>query len=169
MTLKGLLTLLGVVSTTILYAQTNLLTESEFYQTKFNNLTFTELSKTGADLSKITKLLGFPDSIREGTGGVGEGWKQYKFSDGFVIGYIDITSKDFTTSINYIRASSINIKGITVKVGDNISVFGEQTVKLPTSIRFIVSDDDCCPITIDYDQTTHLITKIEYKAGVKGS
>lgn len=169
---KNLFTLFIFVVTTATFAQTNELTKTEFYETKFNNQTFANLSKTDAQLPKITKLLGFPDSIREGQGGAGEGWKQYKFADGFIVGYMDMASADFATSISYIRATSITVQGVTANIGDHISVFGSD-VDLFTkpdgksAIRFTVLDNNCCPITIDYDQATNLITKIEYVAGVK--
>ncbi|GLB54147.1 hypothetical protein NBRC110019_31880 [Neptunitalea chrysea] len=158
--------------TSLTFAQTNELTKEQLYRTKFNNYTFKELIETQSNLSKINKLLGFPDSIRKGKGGIGEGWVRYKFSTGFVLGFIDMNSAEFTIGINFIRASEITVKGISAKVGSSADTLLKNFTPITLSdgnkaIQFIPDGNTCCPITIRYTPQDNSITYITYKVDAK--
>lgn len=149
-------------------AQENALTESQLYKTKFNDYTFLELKKTDANVEKLTKLIEFPLSIREGKGGIGEGWVRYKFDGGLVVGFIDTQSEEYTIGLDYIKANAITLDGVTVKVGESVEALSKvyTTVQLEDktwAIKFVIDEEYCCPVLVKFNPETDVVTEITYK------
>lgn len=165
--MKNLIYLLFICLSFKALGQSNQLTETQFYQIKFNGKSFQELSNTEGDVNNIWTLLGQPTSTQQGSGGVGEDWVKYFFNHGLTISFTDINSPNYNPSIDYIKATTININGVDISLGDNISVLGpniifNQKIDGTHSIVYTIGNGDCCPIILEYNQDTNLITKIEY-------
>lgn len=164
----SLLSLLGMLCVApALFSQSNTLTKAEFFKVKFNGLSYAQLNKAKANEDEIFKLLDAPIRVLQGDGGIGDDWKNYEFSHGLTIGYIDTRSDDYAPCIYYINASAITIDGIAARVGDSATVFEDKftvtengTVKY---IDFIVNEETCCPLTITINTDDNTIAQIEYK------
>lgn len=147
-------------------AQLNELTETEFYEIEINNISLRSIFDTNADLTQMRALFG-SDLLYEFENDIlitKEFWKPnlYYFSFDSDIGSI------YNLSYFKIRNFSINIKvkGITVRLGDDKSLFGNDIVintnNGDNSIVFIDQLTGSAALAFKIDKTTNKITEIEF-------
>jgi hypothetical protein len=142
-------------------AQTIQLTGTEFYNIKVNNNTLRSIYDTNADVTKMKALFG-SDLL-------------YKYENDILI-YKEFWNHNYSFSfgeddnLDYfkVHSSSITVivKGITVKLGDKVSVFGNSivinTYNGDNSVVFV--SELSSSIAFKIDKITNKIIEIEFNA-----
>ena len=159
-----LITIISLVFTYSCKAQLNELTQTEFNNIKFNNVTLKSIIDTNADLTKMKMLFG-NDLLYKEVNDILI-YKQY-WNDNLDINFNSDTNNNYHLSdINvYNPLVNITVKGIIVKIGDNKSVFGNNVVinvnKGDNSIVFIDALTDAATLAFKIDKATNKIVSIE--------
>ena len=144
------------------YAQNvNVISKDDINSCKINNVALSEIKSTNGKQSKVESLLGAATSFEN------NGFYYYFKFNGLKLDFSTSKSKPFIESFVILsNESSVTIKGITVTIGDSIDKLG--TVSFSTgrngnkSILFAECEECDVFINIDFDQTTKIITKINY-------
>lgn len=162
--MKKIITTLVVLISISTFSQSimNELSTADYESIKFNGVLKTTLESIDADLTLLESSFGAVDTIASDDEGVDEGWKTYTFTN-FIIGYnnTNVAGESF---ISYIQATSISLNGVTVAIGDDVSLLGNlliNTTANGSNIQLIHLNGDCCPVIISLD-SDNKITKIEY-------
>ena len=145
-------------------AQKNKLTRTEYYNIKINNVTFQSLYDTNGDEASMKALFG-SDLLYHYENDIlirKEFWKTgvYYFDfnsdegDYYVPTNIDIESSSTT----------ITVKGISVKLGDDKSIFGSLLLNTNTNSIIFVSETGTSSLAFKIDPFTNKISKIEFNA-----
>lgn len=157
----SLLIVICFISFSIANCQTdaNIITKDQFYAITLNGLSLNELINSEGNLDILNKYFGTPlkSNINEKIG-----IKGYTFN-GFRVGFREGLSG--FTLLNDEVTISINDKEL--KIGDNISLLGENIIfntdsDGSKSILFQYCEGCNNFIAIDFDQETKLITAIYY-------
>ena len=145
-------------------AQKNKLTRTEYYNIKINNVTFQSLYDTNGDEASMKALFGsdlefeFKNDILISKGF----WKPELYSFLFCS---DTGSYYVPTLINIKNSSvTITVKGISVKLGDDKSVFGSLFVFKSINSIIFVDDTGTSSLAFKIDPFTNKISKIEFNA-----
>ena len=111
-------------------AQTNQLTEAEFYNIKINNITLRSIYDTNADLTKMRTLFG--DSLVYQANTTGPSLGRDFWNDNIYLNFEDDSNTGNQYNLTNIQVESssenVTIKGITIKLGDDVSIFGKNVV-----------------------------------------
>ncbi len=162
-----LIIIIALVSTFSCKAQLNELTQTEYYGIKINGVTFRSIYDTNADLTKMRALFGsnllyeFENDILIS--------KQF-WNDALTINFdSDMGNDYYITFININNSSArVTIKGVTVNLGDDKSVFGKSVVintnKGDNSIVFIDQLTGTAALAFKIDKITNQIIAIEFNA-----
>lgn len=157
-----------LVNTYACKAQLNELTRTEYYNIEINDVTFQSIYDTNGDETNMKDLFGsdlsyeFENDILIS--------KQF-WNDDFTINFDSDDGNYYYISFINIHTPSVNlkIKGITVKLGDNKSVFGNNVVMNTfkggvNSIVFI--DEDTGSVALDFkiNKFTNKIIEIGFNA-----
>ena len=145
-------------------AQKNKLTRTEYYNIKINNVTFQSLYDTNGDEASMKALFGsdlefeFKNDILISKGF----WKpelySFLFSSDEGSYYVPISISIFNSSV------TITVKGISVKLGDDKSVFGSLFVFKSINSIIFVSETGTSSLAFKIDPFTNKISKIEFNA-----
>ncbi len=144
----------------------NELTADQYNNIKVHGVLKTAIEGTQGNIQQMEALFGSSYTLEEGGQEIGEHWRIFTFSDNFYVHFTELSSI-YTPTIAQFGTDSITVNGITANVGDNISVLGNDLIFNEGltglfSIIFTLGHSDCCPIIIEFDQETNIITKIEY-------
>jgi len=145
-------------------AQLNTLNRTEYYNIKINDVTFQSLYDTNGDEASMKALFG-SDLLYHYENDIlirKEFWKTgvYYFDfnsdegDYYVPTNIDIESSSTT----------ITVKGISVKLGDDKSIFGSLLLNTNTNSIIFVSETGTSSLAFKIDPFTNKIIKIEFYA-----
>lgn len=144
----------------------NELTTTEYNSIKVHGVLKTDIEATQGDIQEMETLFGSAQLIEEETDGIGDGYRNFIYSNNLSFTFTDVYSSEFDASIESFETNNICINDIQINVGDNISILGDivfnQNTDGTQSIIYTHLFYDCCPIIIDFDQNTNIITKIEY-------
>lgn len=155
-----------LVSTYSCNAQLNELTQTEYYNIKINDVTLQDIYDTNADVTEMKALFG-SDLLHESENDIlirKEFWKPNLFYFNF---NSDMGINYFPTIIK-IRSSLVNItvKEMTVKLGDDVDVFGANpitnTINGDNSVVF--GSELSASIAFKIDPVTNKIVEIEINA-----
>lgn len=142
----------------------NVLTLTEYLNIQVCGVTLNSIIESKGEPTSIESLFGVPTSMNIDPDG---DFNHYIYP-GFTIGFSAVINVEMGLSGFKIIDSncSILIKGISLKLGDNISKLGNIKYNLDTngdySILFVLGENFNQFIAIDYNQTTKLITKIYF-------
>ncbi len=149
-------------------AQTNELSIQEFSNIKIDNIEFKEILDTRGDSNQVKSML--DTNLQIETGEEPDYWVQFSFSK-YMLLFQDGKKSNLGTVSDYqltdflIKDSSIklSIKGVEIKLGDNIDKLGNPNILTYSDGRKgIVYKIGVQVIQISYDENTNLITKIKY-------
>jgi formylmethanofuran dehydrogenase subunit D len=147
-------------------AQKNKLTRTEYYNIKINNVTFQSLYDTNGDEASMKALFGSDLEFEANTTGPSLG---RDFWNGSI--YLNFEDDSDTgsyyvpTLINIKNSSvTITVKGISVKLGDDKSVFGSLFVFKSINSIIFVSETGTSSLAFKIDPFTNKISKIEFNA-----
>lgn len=143
----------------------NQLTTSQFNAVKFNGILKSSIESANANANLMLSLFGSPTSIQNMGQNIGEHCRQYNYSSGLSVYFEGLSNNDIR--VGEINATSITVKGITVNIGDNISVLGNNILLNncadgDKSIIFSHLNADGHSIVINFNQNTSTVTKITY-------
>lgn len=143
----------------------NQLTTSQYNAVKFNGVLKTSIESTEANLNLMSSLFGAPNSIQNVGEDIGEHCREFNYSTGLSVYFEGLSNNDIR--VGEINATSITVKGITVSIGDNISVLGNNILLNnctdgDKSIIFTHLDADGHSIVINFNEVTKRVTKITY-------
>ena len=144
----------------------NELNTGDFMSIKIENVLFEKVKKTYGDIADMEKLFG-KGKVNIANKEIGEETREFNYQNGLKISFGEFDLNYTKPSIYYLKTNNICIKNIDLNVGDSIEklgnniLFNKQTDG-DLSIRFTHNNGDCCPIIIEFDQKTKLITSIEY-------
>lgn len=148
--------------------QTNDLSADQFENIKVNGATIKSIWETNGNEAEVKKLFGLPLSVnKEGEFAEGVISRDFYYN-GLEFGFYNNFSANGNLGGFEITNSShsITIRGVTVRIGDKYSKLG--LVKLNTNrngtkgILFVPDNDETIYLSIEFDQTTKVITKISY-------
>lgn len=145
-------------------AQKNKLTRTEYYNIKINDVTFQSLYDTNGDEARMKALFG-SDLLYHYENDIlirKEFWKTgvYYFNFNSDEGdYYVPTSIDIKSS-----STTLTVKGITVKLGDDKSVFGSLLFFKSINSIIFVDDTGTSSLAFKIDRSTNKISKIEFNA-----
>ncbi|QMU64442.1 MAG: hypothetical protein GKR88_09185 [Flavobacteriaceae bacterium] len=138
----------------------NIISYTDFYNIKINNITLNDIQATGGIREQVRNLI--PAAINKSTEEPEENYYDY-FYDGFEIGFSEneIIAFDITKN-NW----NITIQGVTVTIGDDISVLGNVAINDDAdggkSINYQYCDGCNNFIYIEFDKYTNKITEIGF-------
>ena len=138
----------------------NIISETAFNNIKINDVTLNNIKATNGTLSQVTNL--FSNPVLQNTQQPEEDYYDYSY-DGFSIGFSESEISGFNiTNSNW----NITIQGITVTVGDNISLLGNVVFNMMNngnqSIVYQYCDGCNNFISIRFNRITNIITEIIY-------
>lgn len=161
---QKLIICLFIISSFLAKAQTsNVITALEFDSLKINNSTLSELKKTNGKQADVEALLGTATSYKADEN---ESYYYYVFK-GFKVDFSTAKDTPYIESFEISdNQATFTIKGKTIKVGDNISLLG-TVVFSPgrdgsKSIIYTACEDCDSFVSLEFDQATNIITKINY-------
>lgn len=143
----------------------NIISQNDFNNIEINNVKFQDLANTYGNLNSIENLLGTASSKKLDPDG-----NSFKFP-GLSIGFSALLSDDYNTPvISRIELTSSNstltIKDVKIKLGDSINKLGTIVFNTMTngskSILYTYCDGCSSYFSIDFNQSTKLITKIVF-------
>lgn len=140
----------------------NVLTLTEYLNIQVCGVTLKNIIESKGEPTSIENLFGIPTSMNIDPDG---DFNHYTYP-GFTLGFSAVINVEMGLSGFQIVDSncSIMVKGISLKLGDNISKLGNVKLNINTSggysILFVPSEDSNQYIAINYNQITKLITKI---------
>ena len=145
-------------------AQKNKLTRTEYYNIKINDVTFQSLYDTNGNEARMKALFG-SDLLYHYENDIlirKEFWNTGVY-------YFNFNSDEgdyyVPTSINIESSSTtVTVKGITVKLGDDKSVFGSLFVLKSINSIIFVDDTGTSSLAFKIDRSTNKISKIEFNA-----
>lgn len=148
--------------------QTNELAISDFLNAKFGDTKLSDIKATKGNQSELELL--FDESFTYETGEEPDYWIEFDspsycflFQDGEKMNGV-ISNYQLTNLKLKDNSKSLFIKGIQVKVGDNISQLGNVNIlTYGTGVKKIVYKLGSEVIRISFDQNTSLITEIVYE------
>ena len=155
-------------------AQTNQLEEDDFYSIAFNNITLGSIEETDANISQMQSLFGNSLNVRipEDSPSLAKDF----WNDDIIIGFQDDSDTGLEYYILYIKLLtplfSVNVKGMTAKIGDSISVFEDKFVFNKNSVdadnskyywlTFLDATTGTSSLSFTVDKFTNIIKEIEY-------
>ncbi|CAM1369421.1 conserved exported hypothetical protein [Tenacibaculum sediminilitoris] len=159
--MKQLVIVFFLLTTLIAKSQTNIISNSDFDNIKINNVALAEIKKTFGKQAKVESLLGTTTSFED------NGFYYYFKFNGLKLDFSTSGSKPYIESLDVLsNQATFTIKGVTISVGDPISKLGNVTFSKgrngSESVLFAECDECNVFINIDFDQTTKIITKINY-------
>lgn len=163
-----LIIIISLVFTFSCKAQLNELTQTEFNNIKFNNVTLKSILDTNADLTKMRMLFGNTLLSQSNTTGPYLGRDFWNENIYFNYEENSDVSNDYNLTNIQIKSSFVNIsvKGIIVKIGDNKSVFGNNVVintnNGDNSIVFIDSLTGAAALAFKIDKATNKVVSVEF-------
>ncbi|SHI87449.1 hypothetical protein SAMN04488096_105196 [Mesonia phycicola] len=147
----------------------NSLTSSEYNTIEINGVLLNTIKNTNGSITQMNSLFGNPNNIIEKGSSINELHRIfiYGLNDGNTIEFSGL-SLNQTPSVIRLHTPSIKIKGISVNVQDNITSLPSMWIKGQNndgsySILFSKDNGDCCVFTIEYDNSTNLVTMIKYE------
>ncbi|WP_418511681.1 hypothetical protein [Corallibacter sp.] len=158
--------LLLFLSVGIAQPKINELNTDDFMSIKIENVLFEKIKMTYGDIAEMETLFG-KGKVNIANKEIGEETREFNYKNGLKISFGEFDLNYTKPSIYYLKTNNICIKNIDLNVGDSIEklgnniLFNKQTDG-GLSIMFTHNNDDCCPIIIEFDQKTKLITSIEY-------
>ncbi|MDB4402646.1 hypothetical protein N9169_04190 [Algibacter sp.] len=144
----------------------NELNTDDFLSIKIENVLFEKIKMTYGDIVEMEKLFG-KGKVNVTNKEIGEETREFDYQNGLKISFGEFDLNYTKPSIHYLKTNNICIKNIDLNVGDSIEklgkniLFNKQTDG-DLSLMFTHNNGDCCPIIIEFDQKTKLITSIEY-------
>lgn len=154
-----------LISTFSCIAQLNELTPTEFYGIKINGVTLRSIYDTNADLTKMRALFGsnlkyeYENDILI--------TRQF-WNDALTVNFESDIGNDYYISFINLNNSSANVtvKGVTVNIGDDKSVFGKSVVlntnKGDNSIVFIDQLTGTAALAFKIDKKSNKIIAIKF-------
>ncbi|WP_417291689.1 hypothetical protein [Corallibacter sp.] len=158
--------LLLFLSVGIAQPKINELNTDDFMSIKIENVLFEKIKMTYGDIAEMETLFG-KGKVNITNKEIGEETREFNYKNGLKISFGEFDLNYTKPSIYYLKTNNICIKNIDLNVGDSIEklgnsiLFNKQTDG-DLSIMFTHNNGDCCPIIIEFDQKTKLITSIEY-------
>lgn len=152
---------IGIAQPTI-----NELNTDDFKSIKIENVLFEKIKMTFGDIAEMEMLFGIA-KVNIANKEIGEETREFNYSNGLKISFGQFDLNYTKPNIYYLKTNNICIKNINLNVGDSIEklgnhiLFNKQTDG-DLSIMFAHNNGDCCPIIIEFNQKTKLITSIEY-------
>lgn len=145
---------------------TNELNTDAFMNIKVENVLFKKIKMTYGDIAEMKKLFG-KGKVNSANKEIGEETREFNYQNGLKISFGEFESNDTKPSILHLKTNNISIKNININVGDSIEKLGNNILfnkqrNGDLSIIFTNNNADCCPIIIEFDQKTKLITSIDY-------
>ena len=137
----------------------NIISKTEFYNIKINNITLNDIQSTTGIRQQVTNLI--PAFIEEAIEETEENYYNYTY-DGFNLGFAENEIVAFEITKNN---WNLTIQGITITIGDNISALGSVVFNTQTNDgKSIVYQycDGCNNFLSLYLDSNNLITKIIY-------
>lgn len=145
----------------------NILTPQQFESVSINNRTLKAIWETKGDELAVQNLFGQAPSIINEDNTPGSLSLRFNYN-GFILAFANnIPSKGnlIAFTINS-SAATLRIRGVAIKIGDNISKLGAVNINNDTdggrSITYRASNDETAVLYIDFDNKTKLITEIGY-------
>lgn len=149
---------------------TNELTEEQFNNIRVNGILKTDVEATNGTIQEMESLFGVAHSVTDNGEEIGEHTRKFVYlnnnlnEDYFIFKNL---SPNNSVKIIEFKISSITINGITINIGDNINLLGNnilfnERTDGTMSIIYSLFDYDGFSIVIEFDQNTNIITKIEY-------
>ena len=141
---------------------TNELNTNDFMSIKIENVLFKKIEMTYGDITEMKKLFG-KGKVTITNKETGEESREFNYQNGLKISFGEFDLNYTKPNIYYLKTNNICIKNIDLNVGDSIKklgnkiLFNKQT-NGNLSIIFTHKNGDCCPIVIEFDKKTKLIT-----------
>ena len=159
--MKNILLILMLSLTSLASCQitSNIISKTEFYNIKINNITLNDIQSTTGIRQQVTNLI--PAFIEEAIEETEENYYYYNY-DGFNLGFAENEIVAFEITKNN---WNLTIQGITITIGDNISALGSVVFNTQTNGgKSIVYQycDGCNNFLSLYLDSNNLITKIIY-------
>jgi hypothetical protein len=149
-------------------AQLNNLNDTELFEgIQFNNVTLSQIMKSKGNLTEIKNLIG--NDIQEISNNSGPYIGKELYNSNIVFGFEDETD----TGNNYdltditIRNSSVivNVKGLSIKIGDDKSIFRSLLFNsTDSSYNFTDQDTGSVGLSFKIDKTTNKVSEIKFTA-----
>ena len=162
---QKVLLIIFVLSSFIAQSQTsNIVTAKEFDSFKINDITLSDINKTGGKQASVEAKLGTATSFKADEN---ENYYYFVFKGLKIDFSMTGKSKPYVESYEINGSEfSLTIKSVAITVGDNISKLGNPVFSVgrngSKSILYTVCEDCDSFVNIEFDQTTNIITKISY-------
>jgi hypothetical protein len=144
----------------------NEMNTDDFMSIKIEKILFEKIKMTYGDIAEMEKLFG-KGKVDIANKEIGEETREFNYQNGLKISFGEFDLNYTKPSIYYLKTNNISIKNIDLNVGESIEKLGNNILfnkqaNGDLSIMFTHNNGDCCPIIIEFDQKTKLITSIEY-------
>ena len=144
----------------------NELNTEDFKAIKIENILFEKIINTFGNIAEMEKLFG-KGNVNITNKEIGEETREFIYENGLKIYFGEFDLNYTKPSLYYLKTNNICIKNIDLNIGDSIEKLGKNILfnkrtDGDLSIMFTHNNGDCCPLIIDFDQKTKLITSIEY-------
>jgi len=149
-------------------AQLNNLNDTELFEgIKFNNISLGSIMESSGDLAIIKSYFG--NNIIEGANDSAPFLAKFLYNNDISFGFEDETDTGNNYDLTYIRVRNssviVNIKGLSIKIGDDKSKFGNLLLNANTN-KFIFTDQDTGSVGLSFqiDSITNKVTAIKFIA-----
>ncbi len=152
--------MLSLTSVASCQVSSNIISETEFYNIKINNITLKDIQTTTGIKQQVKDLI--PAFIEEAIEEPEENYYYYTY-DGFNLGFSENEIVVFEITKN---TWIINIQGVTVTIGDSVSILGNVIINndLDGGKSIVYQYCNGCNnfIYINFDEFTNKITRIGF-------
>lgn len=147
-------------------AQTNTLTTDQFFEIKFNSIALSDFYDEGPPFNNVNNWLQPNYNSSEGT----DPLRRAFWDNDLYVRYEDYSESGTNYTLAHLRvldtSVAVLINGITVKVGDNVSILGSDVLirsnNESNQVIYVPSGVDATSISIEFNKVNNLITGIEY-------
>jgi hypothetical protein len=157
-----------LLSTISCKAQLNNLNDTELFEgIRFNNVTLSQVMKSKGILTQMKILFG--NDIEETPNKTGLYIGKNIFDTNLYFHFEDETDAGNNYDLTYIKVKNssvtVNIKGLSIKIGDDKSKFGNLLMNTNTN-RFVFTDQDTGSVSLSFqiDPNTNKVSKIKFIA-----
>lgn len=161
-----LITIISLVFTFSCKAQLNNLNDSELFDgVKFNNVSLGSIMLSKGDLTQMKLLFG--NDIQERTNASAPFLTKNLYNNNFSFGFEDETDTgdNYDLTSIYILNSSVivDVKGLSIKLGDDKSKFGNILLNSNTN-SYVFTDQDTGSVSLSFkvDSLTNKVIEINY-------
>ena len=146
------------------FSQINELSDDIYDAILINDISLIEIERTKGDSLQLSSLIGNVVELKRKEYGIESDNELIYYFEGLQLYFSRLCQSDNYCLVNF-EARSITVSNIKLEIGKSISSFKHKLkfnigLNGEKSIIFTRGQADCCPIVVEYDNDTEIVTRI---------